>query len=260
MEVEKQTNFESLINDYFQTLNELNEQRRIELIQKVWAVDGIFVSPIGKAQGYKEINDLIGGFHQHSPGTTVYQTEEIESLYANFLCFGFEIVASDGTMLSKGRDFAIIKNDKLQLVAGFFDSTAKNTKESTSQENIEAVKQVYKAFSAGEIRTVIKFFAPTIEWFAADNSPIADNSPYRGFDAIRDEVFPRLGTLFPGMQIDIQEILAMENKVVMLGYYRNIPRKAGGTTDAQVAHILTFQSGKIIKFQQYLDTYKFSKL
>lgn len=46
----------------------------------------------------------------------------------------------------------------------------------------------------------------------------------------------------------------------MLGYYQNLPQKTGGTTEVQVAHVLTFQNGKIVKFQQYVDTYKLSVL
>jgi uncharacterized protein len=110
------------------------------------------------------------------------------------------------------------------------------------------------------VKTWLTFFTPTFEWHAADNSPIADRSPYCGLDAVCSEVLPRLAALFPEMQLRADEILVTENKAIMLGYYHNLSQKLGGTTEAQVAHILTFQNGKIIKFQQYLDTYKFSIL
>lgn len=260
MEVQKQLNLEALIDDYFQTLNELDETQRIELIQKVWAADGIFVSPVGKAQSHQESQDLVAAFYESSPGTTVRRVGEIETLHRNYLRFGFEIIQPDGTVHISGTDFAIIKNDKLQLVADFFNSAPHNAASSTQQEIINIVKQVYRAFNAGDVVTWLTFFAPTFEWYAADNSPIADHSPYRGLDAVRGEVFPRLAALFPGMRLRADEILATENKAVMLGYYYNLLQKAGGTTEAQVAHILTFQNGKIVKFQQYLDTYKFSTL
>jgi uncharacterized protein len=260
MEVQKQLNLEVLIDDYFQTLNELDETQRIELIQKVWAADGIFVSPVGKAQSHQESQDLITAFYESSPGTMVRRVGEIETLHGDYLRFGFEVIQPDGTVQMSGTDFAIIKNGKLQLVAGFFNPIPHNATSSTQQETIDIVKQVYRAFNAGDMATWLTFFAPTFEWHAADNSPIADRSPYRGLDVVRGEVLPRLAALFPGMQLRADEILATENKAVMLGYYHNLPQKASGTTEAQVAHILTFQNGKIIKFQQYLDTYKFSIL
>lgn len=260
MEAQKRRNLEALIDDYFQTLNELDKTQRIELIQKVWAADGIFVSPVGKAQSHQESQDLITAFYESSPGTIVRRVGEIEILHGNYLRFGFEIIQSDGTVHMNGTDFAIIENGKLQLVAGFLNSAPHNIAGVTQQEIIDIVKQVYQAFNAGDVETWLTFFTPTFEWHAADNSPIADRSPYHGLDAVCGEVLPRLAALFPGMQLRADEILATENKAIMLGYYHNLSQKLGGTTEAQVAHILTFQNGKIIKFQQYLDTYKFSIL
>lgn len=260
MEAQQQQNFEGLINDYFLTLNERNETRRIELIQKVWATDGIFASPFGRAESHAENSNLIESVLEKSPGIRVRLTGEIEVLQTDYFRFGFEAAQADGTKLFSGTDFAVIKNDKLQLVTGFFDSAPEDAGSLTSQEIINVVEEVYRAFNAGDLATWLTFFAPTFEWHAADNSPIADRSPYRGLEAIQTEVFPRLAALFPGMKLRADEILATENKAVMLGYYYNLPRKAGGTDEAQVAHILTFENGKIVKFQQYLDTLKFSAL
>lgn len=260
MEAQMQQNIEGLINDYFQTLNELDENRRIELIQEVWTADGMFVSPVGKTQGYVECNDLIRGFHKQSPGTTIRRTSEIEILHTDYLRFGFEAVQAGGVKLFGGTDFAVIRNGKLQLVTGFFNSESHSPASLTPEEIISIVRQVYQAFNAGDLVTWLTFLAPSFEWHAADNSPIADHSPYCGLDAIKNEVLPRLAALFPGMKLRADEILATENKAIMLGYYYNLPQKSGGTTEAQVAHILTFENGKIVKFQQYLDSYKFSTL
>ncbi|MEO1299331.1 MAG: hypothetical protein AAFW75_26880 [Cyanobacteria bacterium J06636_16] len=96
VKTQKQMSFDSLIDDYFQTLNELDETRRIDTIQKVWAVDGIFVSPVGRAQSHQENSDLITAFHQNSPGITIRRAEEIEILHTDYLRFGFEAIRSDG--------------------------------------------------------------------------------------------------------------------------------------------------------------------
>ncbi|MEO1299332.1 MAG: nuclear transport factor 2 family protein [Cyanobacteria bacterium J06636_16] len=125
---------------------------------------------------------------------------------------------------------------------------------------VDIAKEVYRAFNAGDLATWLTFFAPNFEWHAADNSPIADHGPYYGLDTIQNEVFPRLARLFPGMKLRADEIFATENKAIMLGYYYDLPQKAGGKTEAQVAHILTFENGKIVKFQQYLDSLKFANL
>ena len=178
---------------------------------------------------------------------------EIETLYENYFRFQFKGINPDGSVNFSGTDFALIKNGKFQLVVGFFDLTPE-------EKIINTVRQVYQAFNDGNIERWLTFFAPNFEWHAADNSPIADRSPYQGLDTIREQVIPRLASLFPGMQLRPDEIFATESKAVMLGYYYNLPQKAGGKTEAQVAHILTFENGKIVKFQQYVDSYKFATL
>lgn len=45
------------------------------------------------------------------------------------------------------------------------------------------------------------------------------------------------------MKLRADEIFATENKVIILGYYYDLPQKAGGKTEAQAAHILTFENG-----------------
>jgi ketosteroid isomerase-like protein len=259
METQKRMDVEELVNDYFQTLNELDEALRIKLIQKVWAAEGTFVSSFGNVQGHKAIDDLIGGFHQQSPQTAIRRTTDIEVLHANYLRFGFEVVHSDSTKPSSGIDFATVEDGKLKLVAGFLNTVPHQDVSLTHQEIINIAKQVYQAFNAGDTK-FLTFFAPTFEWHAADNSPMADRSPYRGLDKVRNEVIPRIAALFPRMRIRTDEILATENKAIVLGYYYNLPQKEGGKTEAQVAHILTFENGKIVKFQQYTDTYKFASL
>ncbi len=260
MEQHNHINFDSLINDYFDTLNELDEKRRMALIQRVWATEGTFVSPFGNVRGHSAINDLIGSVHKQIPQSATVRTTEIEVLQTNYLRFNFEVRRPDNTALVSGVDFATIENGKLKLVAGFADAAQPSDKTLTHQEIVSTVKHMYQAFNSGAVATWFTFFAPTFEWHAADNSPIADHSPYCGLNKVRDEVLPRLASLFPGMQLRIDEIIATDNKAVMLGYYYNLRRKEGGTTEAQVAHILTFENSKIIKFQQYLDTYKFASL
>jgi ketosteroid isomerase-like protein len=256
MKTQKRMDYEELINFYFESLNERDEMRRIALIENVWEADSVFVSPAGKAAGHTANNSLISKVFKQFPEVTTRRTGVIEVLHEDYLRFGFEAVQPDGTILFKGTDFAVIKNGKLQSVVGFFDTSSG----SPEQRNINTVHQVYEAFNAGDLERWFTFFAPNFEWHAADNSPIADHSPYIGLDAIRNEVFPRLVGLFPGMKLRTDEIMATENKAVMLGYYYNLPQKSGDTTEAQVAHVLTFENDKIVKFQQYLDTLKFSVL
>ena len=122
--------------------------------------------------------------------------------------------------------------------------------------NMEAVKNIYAAFAAGDIPALLELFDPTIEWVAAENSPLADRSPYRGLNQVVEGVLTRIGLEFPGLAIQVDELIDAGSKVVMLGRYHGVRKSTGKGFHAQVAHIWTITGGKASKFQQYLDTYQ----
>ena len=89
----------------------------------------------------------------------------------------------------------------------------------------------------------------------ADNSPFADRSPYHGIADVRSGIFERLTAGFDKLVVAVDEIFEGEGgKVVVLGYYHGKFRGNAEAFKAQVAHIWTIREGRVIKFQQYLDT------
>ena len=122
--------------------------------------------------------------------------------------------------------------------------------------NMDVVNRIYAAFAAGNIPAVLELFDPAIEWFAAENSPLADRSPYRGLNQVVEGVFTRIGLEFPGLAIQVDELLDAGDKIVMLGRYHGVRKATRKGFHAQVAHIWTITGGKATKFQQYLDTYQ----
>lgn len=124
-----------------------------------------------------------------------------------------------------------------------------------SQQNIETIRAVYGAFGEGDIPAVLGRFAEDIEWIAADHSPLADQSPYRGLDRVREGVFTRIGARFSRFGMRVDEIFAAgDDKVIMLGIYEGAFAGAKAF-EAEVAHVWTLSRGKVTRFQQYTDTF-----
>jgi uncharacterized protein len=128
-----------------------------------------------------------------------------------------------------------------------------------SQENINVINRIYEAFGQRDFSAVLELFGPAIEWIAADNSPLADRSPYRGLDEVREGPLRRLAAGFESLTVRVDEIFSAGDRVVVLGYYDGVYKANGKRFQAQVAHVWTLADGKAVKFQQYVDTYQLAE-
>jgi len=140
------------------------------------------------------------------------------------------------------------KTDKVELIGGHL-----------SQGNISVINGIYEAFGQRDFAAVLDMFGPTIEWIAAVNSPLADRSPYRGLDEVREGPLMRIAANFGSLLVRVDEIFSAGDKVVALGFYDGVYKTNGKRFQAQVAHIWTIADGKAVKFQQYVDTYQLAE-
>jgi ketosteroid isomerase-like protein len=128
-----------------------------------------------------------------------------------------------------------------------------------SENNKTIIQDIYKAFGERDYDKVLTFFAADFEWYAADSSPLADQSPYHGIDAVRTGVFDRIAAGFEKLEVVPDELFTADGeRIVALGYYHGKFRGKTEEFRTQVAHIWTIRDGKAVKFQQYLDTLKVS--
>jgi ketosteroid isomerase-like protein len=128
------------------------------------------------------------------------------------------------------------------------------------KDNIALIQRVYDAFNKKNYGAVLETFDPKMVWIAADSSPLADRSPYRGLDAVREGVFDRIAAGFEQLTVVSNEILDAGDKVVALGYYHGQLKGKKSPFQAQVAHVWTIHHGRIVKFQQYMDTHRMSEV
>ena len=123
-----------------------------------------------------------------------------------------------------------------------------------SAENIAIVKGIYQAFATGDAPAVVGAMSPHIEWNEAENFPYSDGNPYRGPDAILSGVFARIGSDWDGFAVEPREFVDGGDTVVMTGRYTGTYKNTGRPINAQVAHFWTLESGKVVQFQQLIDT------
>src|SRR5690606_18183436 len=91
----------------------------------------------------------------------------------------------------------------------------------------------------------------------AEGNPYADKNPYIGPDAVLNGVFSRVINDHEYFTLEDIELHEMSNNKVLATLRYNAKNKATGKEyNAQVAHLWTLKEGKIIAFQQYVDTRK----
>ena len=69
------------------------------------------------------------------------------------------------------------------------------------------IETLYARLGERDYEAVMSYLADDIAWIVADNSPLADRSPYRGIAEVRSGVFERLTAGFDKLVFDADEIL-----------------------------------------------------
>ena len=129
-----------------------------------------------------------------------------------------------------------------------------------SHENAALIQKLYAAFEAGDVAAVLGAMAPDIIWNEAENHPYADGNPYVGPQAVAEGVFARLGGEWDGFAVAVEEILAAEDLVVVLGRYHGSYQATGRAQNTQMVHAWRVVDGKITSFQQYADTLQIARI
>lgn len=162
-----------------------------------------------------------------------------------------KMVDIDGVTLVK------MKNGKIAQEQDFMDNMLFMTQLGmlSNPENISIVDNLYKAFAVGDIPSVLTGMDPNIVWNEAEGNAYADGNPYIGPDAVLNGVFARLGADHEYFNLTDIKLHEMSNDQVLATLRYNAKlKKNGALIDAQAAHLWTLKDGKVIGFQQFVDT------
>lgn len=127
----------------------------------------------------------------------------------------------------------------------------------TDHQNAVVIDRLYKAFSVGDVPSVLGLMDAKIVWNEAEGNAYADGNPYIGPEAVLNGVFARILAEHDYFTLEDVELHDMiNNKVLATLRYNAKHKETGKTYNAQAAHLWTLKAGKITAFQQYVDTKK----
>ncbi len=138
---------------------------------------------------------------------------------------------------------------------GYWDNAPITLAVQNSGNNKDIIASAYSNFAKGDIPAFLAQLDAKVEWNEAENFIYASDEPYIGPDAFTKGVLERIGNDWEYWKITDLQLNEMKNGMVLAtGRYNAKHKKTGKILNAQVAHLWTLASNKIIKFQQYTDT------
>jgi ketosteroid isomerase-like protein len=122
--------------------------------------------------------------------------------------------------------------------------------------NLRVVERAYTAFQTSDAETLMAQFSDDISW----NIPTIENvrvSGTRVGKANVAEFFATLAQDQEALQFEPQRFVSEGDLVVSLGRYRWRVRATGREIVSDFAHVFTVSNGRIVRFQEFMDTAAF---
>lgn len=121
--------------------------------------------------------------------------------------------------------------------------------------NLALTRECYDALGRWDLGAVLSAFDPAIEWREAEGNPAQlDGSAWTGPAMVRAKLFDRIAVGWDEFQVVPLTFHDAGDTVVVEGRYRGKVRASGEAVDAQFCHVWGLCDGKMMSFQQYVDT------
>lgn len=119
--------------------------------------------------------------------------------------------------------------------------------------NLALVKSTYEGKTSKENgKNLQKHLSEDVRWTEAVGFPYAGT--YIGFEEVSKHVFHRLATEWSDYKFTAEDYVVSGDKVVAYGTYSGTYKASGQYFEARVAHLWKLQAGKVISFEQFVDS------
>ncbi|MFF1922816.1 nuclear transport factor 2 family protein [Streptomyces sp. NPDC058221] len=125
-------------------------------------------------------------------------------------------------------------------------------REALSVDPADVVRRQYLASATGDMELWRTAVADDVEWTESAGFPLAGT--YRTPDAVVAGVFERLAEAWDGWVTHDDTYVVDGERVVVLARYSATNRATGKPMEARVAHCFTVRGGRIVRFEQIVDS------
>jgi ketosteroid isomerase-like protein len=118
---------------------------------------------------------------------------------------------------------------------------------------VELVRQGYEAFGRGDIDGLLNLLDENVEWVSPGPPDLPTAGTRRGRQQIA-EFFRILNDVFEIQRFEPKTFVAQGDRVVVLGEDTARVKATGKIVNESWAHAFVLGNGKVVSFQEYLDT------
>jgi uncharacterized protein len=123
-------------------------------------------------------------------------------------------------------------------------------------DSAATVRLLLEAFLAGDVETFMSYIDEDMEWNPAEHHPFL-TQPYRGRQQFLEGAVAKVAAELEGFRFDIQRVLACGEAAVSQMRYQGTVKSTGRSLDVQAAIVWDVRDGKVIRTQEYVDTWEF---
>lgn len=122
-----------------------------------------------------------------------------------------------------------------------------------SEQNKSVVNQAYSNFKTGNIDALLDLMADDVNWTLPDMEGVPFAGTRTGRPAV-GEFFQSVNSTQESLGFEPRELIAEGDKVVALGSYQWRVKSNSREFGGNFAHVFTIRDGKIVAFNEYMDT------
>lgn len=124
----------------------------------------------------------------------------------------------------------------------------------TQEENTNIVKSLYDAFGKRDINGILAMLDPNVEWGEPSNPFNPAGGTHHGHAGFLE--WANIGRQSEEILVlQPLKILTDHDSVAVVGTMKCLAIPTGKTYESDFVHLVTIQSGKVTKFQEFFDTY-----
>ena len=130
--------------------------------------------------------------------------------------------------------------------------TASNTDFAASEAPADVVRRQYLASAAGDLEALRATLAPDVEWTEMAGFPLAGT--YRTPEGVTSNVMEKLAQDWDEWTAHDDTYVVDGENVVVLARYTAANKTTGRQLAVRVAHHFAVRGGRIVRFEQFVDT------